>query len=919
MPLSWNEIRHNAVAFAKDWSDVAREDAEAKPFWHEFFTVFGIKRRTVASFEEPVKKLSGTWGYIDLFWPGTLLVEHKSRGKSLDKAHSQAMEYIHNLKSTGRDAEIPRYVIVSDFARLALHDLEEDTSSVIELQELHSHVDQFAFIPGYQQHKLEPEDPVNIRAVALLGELHDALEAGGYAGHDLERFLVRVLFCLFAEDTGLIDRSAFTLYVQNHTREDGSDLGAHLGRMFQVLNTATDRRQKNLLEELAELPYVNGELFAELLGFADFNREMRNRLLACCQFDWSRISPAVFGSLFQSVMEPRSRRQIGAHYTSERDIMKVVRSLFLDELRAEFVAIGGQRKKLEAFHQKLGRLTFFDPACGCGNFLVVTYRELRLLELEVLKKLHGRQMVTNIHDLAVVDVDAMYGIEILEFPVRIAEVALWLIDHQMNQRLSEAFGQYFVRLPLKKSAKIVHANALRVDWNDVLPAERCSYVLGNPPFVGKKARNPDQKQDMSLVFTDEDHALELDYVCCWYVLAARYLDGSKIIASFVSTNSITQGEQPHLLWPKLFQYRIQIHFAHRTFAWESEARGKAHVHVVIIGFAQTEARSRPIYDYDNGAEHGSLSQSRNINPYLIDAQNLLLKSRRRPICNVPLARFGNMPNDDGNLLLNDEQRILFLRRAPEAKPFIRRFVSSREYFEGTPRWCLWLGEISPGILRKCKPLLERVEKVQNYRLKSTRRTTQRLAAYPAIFAEIRQPTSQYALIPRHSAENRRYIPLSYFEPDVIIADSCISVSDATPYHFGVLSSAMHMAWVHQVCGRIKSDYRYSIELVYNNFPWPEDVSARRKSQVEAKVLTLLAVRQSCMNTPLATLYDPHTSPAKLTKAHAELDRAVELCYRPKAFQTDRERVEFLFALYEQMTAPLTAGLKQQTRGAKKKT
>ena len=450
MPISWNEIRHNAVAFAKEWATESREDAEAKTFWDEFFAVFGIKRRTVASFEEPVKKLSGSWGFIDLFWPGTLLVEHKSRGKPLDKAESQAIEYVHGLKNVQRDDEIPRYIVVSDFARIALHDLEDESSTVIELADLHRHVQKFAFIPGYQQHKLDAEDPVNIKAVELLGELHDVLEVGGYRGHELERFLVRVLFCLFAQNTGLIERNAFELYVLNHTGSDGTDLGPQLARLFQVLNTPQGQRQANLLEELSDLPYVNSDLFAESLGFADFNRDMRNRLLACCRFDWSRISPAVFGSLFQSVMEPRERRQIGAHYTSERDILKLVRSLFLDDLRAEFENIPANKKRLAEFHRKLGRLTFFDPACGCGNFLVVTYRELRLLELEVLKRLYGRQQVVDIHTLSLVAVDAMFGIEINEFPVRIAEVALWLVDHQMNQRLSEAFGEYFVRLPLKK-------------------------------------------------------------------------------------------------------------------------------------------------------------------------------------------------------------------------------------------------------------------------------------------------------------------------------------------------------------------------------------------------------------------------------------------------------------------------------------
>jgi hypothetical protein len=575
MPISWNEIRHNAVAFSKDWAGASREDAEAKTFWDEFFKVFGIKRRTVASFEEPVKNLSGQWGFIDLFWKSVLLVEHKSRGKSLDKAEAQAMDYIQALKNEGRDDEIPRYVIVSDFARIALHDLEEDATVEFTLDEFHRCVDNFAFIPGYKRHRLDVEDPINIRAAELLGELHDALKDGGYSGHDLERFLVRVLFCLFAEDTGLFERNAFTLFVENHTRPDGSDLGVQLARLFQVLNTPKERRQKNLLEELAELPYVNGDLFAESLEFADFNRDMRSRLLVCCRFDWSRISPAIFGSLFQSVMEPRERRQVGAHYTSERDILKLVRSLFLDDLRAEFEAVKGSKKKLEEFHKKLGKLTFFDPACGCGNFLVVTYRELRLLEIEVLKILHGDQQVLDIHGFSLVDVDAMYGIEINEFPARIAEVALWLVDHQMNQRLSEAFGQYFVRLPLKKSATIKIANALRIDWREILSSEKCSYVMGNPPFVGSRFQTEEQRADLNLVAGEIGSSGLLDYVTCWYLKAADYLKATTATAAFVSTNSISQGEQVGVLWTELFRLGVSIRFRAPHFllakrsAWKS--------------------------------------------------------------------------------------------------------------------------------------------------------------------------------------------------------------------------------------------------------------------------------------------------------------------------------------------------------------
>ena len=543
MPLSWNEIRHNAIRFSKEWQRSTSESADKQTFWNEFFGVFGIPRKTVASFEVPVLNISGNFGKIDLLWKSMLLVEHKSAGEDLGKAKTQAFDYIQAMAAEGRHKEIPRYVVVSDFASLVLHNLEEDTRITFPLTELHRHIHDFAFIPGYKQHTFKNEDPINIEATEMLGALHDTLEAGGYSGHNLERFLVRVLFCLFSEDTGIFEREAFKLYLENHTKEDGSDLGLHLARLFDILNK--EERQDNLDEDLADFPYVNGDLFGEHLGFADFNRDMRNALLACTRFDWSRISPAIFGSLFQSVMEPKARRQIGGHYTSERDILKVIRSLFLDELRAEFESIKADRSnrrraRLEEFHEKICRLRFLDPACGCGNFLVITYRELRQLELEVLLLLFGKQAelsLDEINRLSRVNVDQFYGIEIGEWPARIAEVALWLMDHQMNQKISDAFGQLYQRLPLKKSPHIICGNALRLDWKKVLPPAQCSYILGNPPFIGKQFQTVERKQDMEIICGKVKGAGVLDYVTAWYFKAAEYIKDTRII---VLLSTITQ-------------------------------------------------------------------------------------------------------------------------------------------------------------------------------------------------------------------------------------------------------------------------------------------------------------------------------------------------------------------------------------------
>lgn len=906
MPLSWNEIRHNAVAFAREWGQASREAAESQSFWNEFFAVFGIRRRTVVTFEEPVRNLSGSWGAIDLFWPGTLLVEHKSRGQSLSRAESQAFAYLRGLIDTGRRSEVPRFIIVSDFARIALFDLESEACHEIPIAELHQHVGKFAFIPGYKSQRIDPEDPVNVAAVELLGELHDALEAGGYSGHDLERFLVRVLFCLFAEDTGLFERNAFTAYVLDHTSDDGSDLGTRLARLFQTLNTPSEARQSNLLEELTTLPYVNGDLFAESLDFADFNRDMRNRLLACCRFDWSRISPAVFGSLFQSVMEPRERRQIGAHYTSERDILKVVRSLFLDNLRAEFDRLKKQKNKskLKEFHRKLGRLTFLDPACGCGNFLVVTYRELRLLEIDVLKAMNGSQLQLDIHQMSLVDVDAMYGIEINEFPVRIAEVAMWLVDHQMNQRLSEAFGQYFVRLPLKKSATIRHANALRIDWQDVLPADRCSFVLGNPPFVGARYQSPEQRSDLSNVASDVRNPGLLDFVTGWYFKAADYIQGTTTAVAFVSTNSITQGEQVGLLWQALFRKGVGIHFAHRTFAWESEARGSAHVHVVIIGFGVGQVSERKVYDYQQDAENPTVSVVGSINPYLVPGSNDLIFNRSQPLSSVPPIGIGNKPIDDGNYLFLPEEKSEFLKLEPLAKKWFRRWIGSDEFINGLERWCLWLGNCPPEELRRMPLAMQRVAAVRRFRQASKSAPTRAIAATPTRFHVENMPKGTFLVIPKVSSERRRFIPIGFLKSDTLVSDLCFLMPRATLFHFGVMSSEMHMAWLRQVGGRLESRFRYSARLVFNNFPWPGSPTAKQSDAVMVRAQRVLDARAAYPEATLADLYDPVSMPARLVRAHADLSRAVDACYRKKLFHGDLERVEFLLGLHRELTHTL---------------
>ena len=925
--ISWNEIRHRALSFSRSWSEATREYADKQTFWNEFFDVFGISRRTVAAFEEPVRRLTGSTGFIDLLWPGKLLVEHKSAGHSLDAAESQAFAYIRNLLDAGRQKDIPRYVLLSDFRRFALYDLEpEDEENLplfhglnfhrieFPLGELHRNIAAFAFIPGYKLHRFTEQDPANLEAVELMKNLHDALKAGGYYGHDLERFLVRILFCLFAEDTGIFEPSAFQLFIENRTQRDGSDLGARLAELFETLNTPEADRQRNLDEDLIPFPYVDGQLYAEHLRFASFNSAMRNALLSSCHFDWSRISPAIFGALFQEVMTKEERRHIGAHYTSERDILKVIKPLFLDKLRAEFAAAKADRStrrsaRLDELRGRLSRLKFLDPACGCGNFLVIAYRELRLLELDILCEQHGAQQALTLDEvsrLSTIDVNQFYGIEIEEWPTRIAEVALWLMDHQMNMRIHETFSQPFLRLPLRNSPHIHHGNALRIDWNDLLPSAECSFVLGNPPFVGKSLMDGNQKDDMLRILREAGNIAGggvLDYVTAWYIKAARYILGTAIEVAFVSTNSISQGEQPGILWNYLFSnFPISINFAYQTFEWTSEARGRAHVHVVIIGFAELKRDEKYLFHHDNGDTISTLVS--NISPYLVEAGNIALMKRSKPISSVPECMYGNKPADGGFLILEEAEREDFVHENPRARKYIRPLICADEYLNNIPRWCLWLVDADPAELKLSPGLVERIKGCKKFRDESRKLATNKLALTPSLFAEIRQPKSRYVCIPRHTSETRRYIPCGYLGPRYILHDSCTALPNAGLYHFGVLTSAMHMAWMKIVAGRLESRFRYSNTLVYNNFPWPENPTKAQRERVEAAAQAVLDVRAEFPESNLAALYDPVLMPPSLARAHLRLDRAVERCYRAEDFSNDRARVEYLFALYERITAPL---------------
>ena len=906
MPLSWNEIRSRALAFSKHWADAGNEDAQAKPFLIAFFEIFGITDKRIASFEHAVKKYGGVAGFVDLFWPGILLVEMKSRGKNLDRAYTQALDYFPGIA----ERDLPRFVLVCDFARFRLFDLTEGnngTTHEFTLAELHKNIRLFGFIAGYQTQVIKPQDPINIKAAERMGRLHDQLKAIGYAGRPLELYLVRLLFCLFAEDTSIFEKRQFQDYIEQRTGADGSDLAHHVATLFHILNTPADKRLKNLDEQLAAFPYINGKLFEAALPPASFDAAMRESLLDLCGLDWGLISPAIFGSLFQSIMDDKARRNLGAHYTSEENILKLIKPLFLDALWTEFEKIRKNRNRLFEFHKKLRTLRFFDPACGCGNFLVITYRELRLLELEVLRAAHsdGQQML-DIHQLVAVDVDQFYGIEIEDFPAQIAQVALWLTDHQMNIKVSEEFGAYFVRIPLTHSATIVHGNALQLDWNAVLPAPTCAYVLGNPPFVGKQHQTPEQKRDVTPYFERIAGGGVLDFVAAWYIKGAEYARQNPALkVGFVSTNSIVQGEQVGALWQWMRSQGMRTHFAHQTFRWSNEARGKAAVHCVIIGFAYSDPIAPMIYQYDDVDGEPHVTSASHINPYLVDAPDVFLPSRRAPICSVPPVVFGSMPNDGGHLFLDDAEKAQLLAAYPQAKNWIRPFLGADEFINNLPRWCLWLVDCPPETLRSMLPVMERVQRIKTLRESSPRAATQALAATPALFGEIRQPNTEYLLIPCHSSERRSIIPLGFLPPDVICGNANLCMPGAMPYHFGALNSRMHMAWVKYVCGRIKSDYRYTSQIVYNNFPWPTPTDKQRAA-IEAAAQAILDARIAHPGASLADLYDPLTMPPDLVKAHQKLDAAVDAAYGYKGAATDAARVAFLFGRYQEITSLLPA-------------
>ena len=889
--LSWDVIQSNAVTFSKRHHADGDEKPDGQNFMRDFLAVFGISE-AVGRFEERAMRESGR-GYMDYLWPKMIAIEMKSKGKNLDEAYEQLKDYVFHLPPE----KLPDLLMVSDFENIVLYRRTTNKKWQFKTKEFHQYVDHFHDIAGFERHyEIADQENVNVRAAHMMARLHDDLRDCGYRGHVLEVYLVRLLFCMFAEDTGIFPQDYFLSYVKN-----SKDLSGRLGKLFEVLNMPN--------RECAD---------HTPLSTADFDAKLQQTLIQCCMFDWSKISPAIFGSMFQGIMDKDIRRELGVHYTDEDNILKVVNPLFMDALWAELERVKTNPRKLDEFHEKIAQLKFLDPACGCGNFLMIAYQELRKLEIEIARRKMKRakgQKVFDISTLLKVNVEQFYGIEIEDFPCEVARVGMWLMDHLMNLQASTELGQYFERLPLTQGATIIHGNALRINWEDIVQKNELSYILGNPPYSGARTMTPVQKEDMHLSFGALKGVGNLDYVTAWYKKAADMMNGTEIRTAFVSTNSITQGEQVAILWKPLMERGMMINFAYRTFKWTNEAPGKAAVHCVVIGFSFINTAHKYIFD-------GKIKNyATKINPYLVDAPDIFIESRSQPLCDVPNMVFGSMPNDGGHLIIEANEYRAFLRSEPSAKKFIRRFVGAVESINNLPRYCLWLVDATQVELQSMPLVLQRIEQVRDIRSKSRAAGTRKKAKTSALFYQISQPKSKYILVPRVSSERRDYIPIGFMSPKIIASDATLTVSNATLYHFGILTSSVHMAWMRAVCGRLEMRYRYSKDIVYNNFPWP-DVSDDQKTMIETLAKAVLDTRAKFPDSSLADLYDPLTMPKELLKAHQSLDRAVMKLYKFKNDSTESSIVAALMEMYQKLTVPPTLIPELQSqksgKGCKKK-
>lgn len=910
------EQKAAAKKFVEYWYGKGYEKGESQPFWLELLgNVFGVENPAhYIKFEEQVH-LDHT-SFIDGFIPAThVLIEQKGTGKDLRKAikqsdgtlltpFQQAQRYSAVLPYSQR----PRWIVTCNFEEFLIYDMEKPTGEPesILLKDLVKEYYRLQFLVDADDENIKKEMEISIQAGNIVGVLYDEL-LKQYINPDNEDSLkslnmlcVRLVFCLYAEDAGIFGgHNKFHNYLKSVSAKDARRA---LIDLFKVLDTKPEDRDPYMDATLLDFPYVNGGLFAdENIEIPQLNEKIINLLLekASEDFDWSGISPTIFGAVFESTLNPETRRSGGMHYTSIENIHKVIDPLFLDELKEELdairdVKVGKVREnKIESFRDKLASLTFLDPACGSGNFLTETYVSLRRLENEALELLTGGQMVLDLGDVIKVSIGQFYGIEINDFAVTVAKTAMWIAESQMLKETESIVNMDLDFLPLKSYANIVEGNALRIDWESVVPKHELNYIMGNPPFVGTNYLSDSQREDMDIIWAGEKRG-KLDFVTCWYVKSVDYIKGTNIRVALVSTNSVSQGEQATTLWKRIFEQGAHIDFAHRTFQWDSEASIKAHVHCVIIGFSYVST-NKMIYD------SGRKIEAKNINGYLLDAPTIIIEERSRPLCNVPAIVRGSQATDNGFYLFTAEEKEEFIRKEPQSEKYFKRFMMGREFINNIERWCLWMPNISPTELKKCPEILQRVQKVKDFRLSSKNAQTKQSADIPWRFGQYRESAGRFIAFAKVSSERRKYLPFGFLTDDVVPGDKLFTIPDATIYMFGVLTSNVHMAWMRTVCGRMKSDYSYSTTIVYNNFPWPTP-TAEQQAKIEKTAQAILDARALYPDCSLADLYDELTMPPELRKAHQENDRAVMQAYGfDIKTTTESSCVAELMKMYQKLT------------------
>ena len=890
-----------AKEFAERWKNKGYEKGESHKYWIDLLeNVLGISDAVdFIKFEDTVHIDKAT-GFIDGFINETkVLIEQKSINKDLKKAIKQSDGSLLNSFQQAKrySAELaydkrPRWIVTCNFKSFLVYDMNNPNGEPEEilLKDLPKEYYRLSFLVDTKNEHLKKEEELSFKAGELVGRLYDAFSKeyrdinNEQSQKDLNELCVRLVFCLYAEDAGLFGRkNIFHDYLAKY--DDLTLMRENLIKLFRILDTPLNKRDPYLEDDLNQFPYVNGGLFSnENIEIPKFTKEIKNTLLAKAsdEFDWSEISPTIFGAVFESTLNPDTRRSGGMHYTSIENIHKVIDPLFLNELRDKLNEAESYKnektrnEKLIEFQNYIASLNFLDPACGSGNFLTETYLSLRRLENEALEVMSNGMMMLDMSGIIKVSIQQFYGIEINDFAVKVAKTALWIAEAQMwneTKKIISTMSNIGDFLPLETYENIVEVNALRIDWNDVIPNSKCNYIMGNPPFVGARLMSLVQKEDVAEIFKDIKNYGNIDYVGCWYIKAADYMKNTNIETALVSTNSICQGEQATILWKGMLNNGVNINFAYRTFRWDSEASLKAHVHCIILGFSYKVRDKKAIYD------NGKINEAKNINAYLVDAPNILIDSRSNPICNVSKADFGSMPNDNGFLSDYSKEQVLEINtKYPESKNMFKLFIGATEFLHKKERYCLWLKGISPMLIKKVPPVYEAVEKVKELRNNSNREATRKLADIPMLFGEIRQPDDDYLVIPCHSSEKRRYIPVGYVDKNVICSNANILVPNANLYSFGVLMSNVHNSWMRIVSGRIKSDYRYSVKIVYNNFPWPNPTK-EQKEKIEKTAQAILDARALYPDSSLADLYDELTMPPELRKAHQENDKVVMDAYR----------------------------------------